>query len=70
MISLGIRGAIEVELTSGVRSRVPKPVPPVVTIQSTSPWSHQASTTVRMRISSSGTICKCVQMYPLCVKRL
>lgn len=41
--------------TSGVRSRTPNPVPPVVTIQSTSPCAAHVCTVCRMRGSSSGT---------------
>ena len=42
--------------TSGVRSRTPKPVPPVVTIQSATPRSAHSRTVARIWVSSSGTI--------------
>lgn len=71
MLSVAIaREVIEHGPTSGVLSRTPKPVPPVVTIQSMSPESHQPSTTVRMLISSSGTMTRCLQTNPFCVSTL
>lgn len=42
--------------TSGVRSRTPKPVPPVVITTSTVPRSHQVFTVSRIFRSSSGTM--------------
>lgn len=43
------------ERTSGVRSLTPKPVPPVVKTQSTSPLSHHPLTVLVICHSSSGT---------------
>lgn len=43
-------------LTSGVQSRMPKPVPPVVTIQSTFLCITQETIVFRISALSSGTI--------------
>lgn len=43
-------------LTSGVQSRTPNPVPPVVMIQSMSPCLAHEAIVSRMRTTSSGTI--------------
>ena len=57
------------QLTSGVLSLKPNPVPPVVMIQSTSPCSLHPFTISRILDSSSGTMRRCLQSYPLAARQ-
>lgn len=49
--------------TSGVLSRRPNPVPPVVTMQSISPREHHPRIAARIALVSSGTIAKAKQIH-------